>query len=83
MSGLVRLRHRWRRLAVRLAIAGVAAALTATLAAGLQVHAIRVTGAHRFRAAEVEKALRFALGAQRQCREPAGTALSPDLVGAG
>ena len=62
MSGLVRLRHRWRRLAVRLAIAGVAAALTATLAAGLQVHAIRVTGAHRFRAAEVEKALRFALG---------------------
>ena len=62
MSGLVRHRHRWRRLAARLAVAGVAAALTATLAAGLQVHTIRVTGARRFRAAEVENALRFALG---------------------
>lgn len=62
MSGIVRHRRRWRRLAVRLAAVGACAALTATLAAALQAHAIRVEGASRFRAADVESALRFALG---------------------
>jgi len=62
MSGLVRHRRRWRRLALRAATVVAFAALTATLAAGLQVHEIRVTGISRFPAAEVETALRFALG---------------------
>jgi hypothetical protein len=62
VSGIVRHRRRWRRLAVRLALVAACAALTATLAAALQAHAIRVTGTERFAAAEVERALRFALG---------------------
>lgn len=62
MSGYLRHRQRWRRVAVRLAVAGAGAALTATLAAALQAHAIQVVGARRFAAVEVERALRFALG---------------------
>jgi cell division protein FtsQ len=62
VSGIVRHRRRWRRLAVRLAAVGACAALTATLAAALQAHAIRVEGASRFPAADVESSLRFALG---------------------
>jgi hypothetical protein len=62
VSGIVRHRRRWRRLAVRLAAVGACAALTATLAAALQAHAIRVEGASRFQGADVERALRFALG---------------------
>ena len=62
MSGYVRHHLRWRRLAVRLALVVVFVALTATLAAGLQVRAIRVAGTSRFRAAEVEAALCFAVG---------------------
>jgi hypothetical protein len=63
VSGLVRHRpSRWRRLAVRLAVVFACGALTATLAAALQAHAIRVSGTSRFSEAEVENALRFALG---------------------
>ena len=63
MSGFVpRHRQRWRTLALRLALVAACGALTATLAAGLQVRAVRVAGASRFPAAEVESALRFAVG---------------------
>lgn len=62
MSGFVRQRRRWRRLAVRLTLVAAFVALTATLATGLQVRAIHVTGVSRIRAAEVEAALCFAVG---------------------
>ena len=62
MSGFVPHRRRWRRPAVRLTLGIAVVALTATLAAGLQVRAIRVAGVSRFRAAEVEAALSFAVG---------------------
>jgi hypothetical protein len=62
VSGFVRHRRRWRRFGVRMALVVAFVALTATLAAGLQVRAIRVAGASRFRAAEVDAALRFAVG---------------------
>ncbi len=62
MSGPVRSRRSWRRLAVRLLPAVLLLALTATLAATLQVHEVRVTGTHRFPAREVEVVLRAALG---------------------
>jgi cell division protein FtsQ len=49
-------------MAGRLAFAALLLALTASLAAGLQVREIQVTGVQRFAASEVENALRFALG---------------------
>ncbi|MFH1176160.1 MAG: FtsQ-type POTRA domain-containing protein [Acidobacteriota bacterium] len=62
MSGLVRTRRRWRQAGWRLGGVGALFVLTTTLAAGLQVREIRVTGARRFPAAEVEATLRHALG---------------------
>jgi hypothetical protein len=62
VSGFIPRRRRWRRPAVRLTVGVAFVALTATLAAGLQVRAIRVAGVSRFRAAEVEAALSFAVG---------------------
>lgn len=62
MSGVVRHRRLLKRLATRTLPALVVLALTATLAAALQVRQVRVTGTHRFPAREVEKVLRSALG---------------------
>lgn len=62
MSGIVRRRRRWRRLAVATAALGAAAGLTATLAPALQIRQLRVEGPARFPVAEVEHALQFALG---------------------
>lgn len=62
MSGLVRHRRPWRRLAVATAGLAVGAALTATLATALQIRQLRVEGAVRFPASDVERALRPALG---------------------
>jgi hypothetical protein len=62
MSGIVRHRRPWRRLARRaLPVLGVLA-LTATLGLALQVHEVRVIGVHRFPAREVETVLHTALG---------------------
>jgi cell division septal protein FtsQ len=62
MSGIVRHRHLWRRLATRALPVLLVVALTATIAVALQVHEVRVTGTHRFPAREVETVLRSALG---------------------
>ncbi len=62
MSGIVRHRRLLKRLSTRALPALVVLALTATLAAALQVRQVRVTGAHRFPAREVETVLRSALG---------------------
>jgi hypothetical protein len=62
LSGIVRHRRSWRRLATHaLPVLGVLA-LTATLAAALQVREVRITGVHRFPARDVEVVLRSALG---------------------
>jgi hypothetical protein len=62
MSGLVRHRSTGRR-ALRLAIPLVLLlAVSGTLAVALQVHEIRVSGTNHFSVAEVEGALRVALG---------------------
>ena len=62
MSGPHRHRHPIRRLLRRTLPLVAVAALTATLAAALQVREVRVTGAHRFPARDVEVALRSSLG---------------------
>ena len=62
MSGPVRHRRPWRRLARRAVPVGLAIGLAATLAIALQVREVRVVGTHRFPASEVETALRSALG---------------------
>lgn len=62
MSGIVRHRRLWRRLATRALPALFVLALTVTLAAALQVRQVRVTGAQRFPAREVEAVLHSALG---------------------
>jgi len=62
MSGPVRSRRGWWRLAKRVLPAFVLLGLTATLAAALQVREVRVTGTHRFPAREVEAVLQRALG---------------------
>ena len=62
MSGPVRHRRTWRRLARRAAQVALVLALPTTLALALQVRQVRVVGAHRFPAREVEAALRSALG---------------------
>lgn len=62
MSGIVRHRRPWRRVAVVVAVLAAAVGLTATLAAALQVRQVRVEGPSRFPAAEVERALQYALG---------------------
>lgn len=62
MSGIVRQRRLARRLATRALPVLVVLALTATLAAALQVREVHVTGNHRFPAREVELVLRSALG---------------------
>ncbi|MDD5562095.1 MAG: FtsQ-type POTRA domain-containing protein [Thermoanaerobaculaceae bacterium] len=62
MSGPVRHRRPWRRLATRLLQAAAALAVAGGLAAALQVREIRVSGAKRFPASEVETVLRAALG---------------------
>lgn len=62
MSGLVRHRRPWRRLAVLGGLLALAAGLTATLAAALQVRQVRVEGSRRFPAADIERALQYALG---------------------
>jgi len=62
VSGIVQRRRRWHRLGGRLAGVTIFLLLTATLATGLQIREIRVVGAVRFPAREVESSLRFALG---------------------
>lgn len=62
MSGPLRHRSRQRRLVLRLVLIAALGGATAALAAGLQVHEIRISGVSRFSAREVETALRFALG---------------------
>ncbi len=62
MRALFRDRRRVRRLATRNLVALAVIALTATLAAALQVRELRVTGAHRFPARDIENVLRAALG---------------------
>jgi hypothetical protein len=62
VSGLVRHRHPWRRLARYTAIAVGVAALTGTLALAVQVRRVQVSGAGAFPAREVEVALGSALG---------------------
>jgi len=62
VSGPVRHRRIWRRLARRAAQVALVLALPATLALALQVRQLRVVGAHRFPARDVETALRSALG---------------------
>ncbi len=62
MSAPVRHRRPFRRVLRRLAIPAAALALTATLAVALQVRQVRVEGARRFPARDVEVALRPALG---------------------
>jgi cell division septal protein FtsQ len=63
MSGSTRSRRRWRRTVIRLAGVVVLLGLTATIAAGLQVHELRVTGTKRFPKTDIEAILRHALGA--------------------
>jgi cell division septal protein FtsQ len=62
VSAPLRHRSRRRRFVVRLVAVAALGVATAAIAAGLQVHAIRITGVKRFSAGEVESALRFALG---------------------
>lgn len=62
MSGIVRHRRLLRRLGTRALPGLFVLAVTATLAAALQVRQVRVTGAHRFPAREVVTVLRSALG---------------------
>ena len=62
MSGIVRHRRLWRRLATRALPVLTVLALTATLAVALQVREVHVVGIHRFPAREVETVLRSALG---------------------
>lgn len=62
MSAPHRHRHPIRRLLRRTLPMVVVVALTGTLAAALQVRAVRVSGTHRFPARDVELALRSALG---------------------
>lgn len=62
MSGPHRHRHTLRRLLRRTVPALVTLALTATLAVALQVREVRVVGARRFPARDVETVLRSALG---------------------
>jgi cell division septal protein FtsQ len=62
MSGIVSQRRLARRLATRALPVLIVLALTATLAAALQVREVHVTGNHRFPAREVESVLRSALG---------------------
>ena len=62
MSGPVRHRRPWRRLVTRVLQAGAALAVSAAIAAALQVREVRVSGARRFPAREVEAVLRAALG---------------------
>lgn len=63
-------RRPWRRLALRGAALLALLALTATLAVALQVREIRVTGAQRFPAREVEESLRSALGTPTVAARP-------------
>jgi hypothetical protein len=62
VSGALRHRSRRRRLLLRLVALAAFGVATAALAAGLQVHEIRITGVSRFPVAQIESALRFALG---------------------
>jgi len=62
MSGIVRHRRLWRRLAARALPVFLVLAVTATLVTALQVREVRVTGVHHFTAREVETVLRSALG---------------------
>ena len=62
MSGPVRHRRPFRKLVGRAVLPAVGLALTATLAAALQVREVRVSGSHRFPARDVEGVLRSALG---------------------
>ena len=62
MSGPVRSRRSWWRLAGRVLPAIVLLGLTATLSVALQVREVRVTGTHRFPKREVEAVLQRALG---------------------
>ena len=62
MSGPVRHRRPFRRLLGRAAIAAAALALTGTLAMALQLRQVRVLGARRFPARDIESVLRPALG---------------------
>jgi hypothetical protein len=57
-----RQRSRRRKLVLRLLVVAAFVVASAALAAGLQVHAVRISGVGRFSASEVETALRFALG---------------------
>jgi len=62
VSGALRHRSRRRRFVVRLVLLAACGLATAALAAGLQVHALRISGVRRFAPREVETALQFALG---------------------
>ncbi len=62
MSGPLRHRTRQRRFVLRLVLVAALGVATAALAAGLQVHAIHISGVGRFPARDVETVLRFALG---------------------
>jgi len=62
VSGIVRHRRSWRRLAAAVAVLTAAVGLTAALATALQVRQVRVEGPSRFPTAEVERALQHALG---------------------
>ncbi len=62
MSGPVRHRRPLRRIVGRAAVGAVILALTATLAVALQVRQVRVVGARRFPARDVESVLRPSLG---------------------
>ncbi|MEW6336875.1 MAG: FtsQ-type POTRA domain-containing protein [Acidobacteriota bacterium] len=70
MSGLLVRRRPLRRFLLRALPLLVLLALTGTLAAALQVHDIRVSGARRFPAAQVEQALRAALGTPTVAARP-------------
>ena len=58
----MRSRRSWWRFALRAVPTVLLLAVTATLAAGLQVREVRVTGTHRFPSRAVEAILRGALG---------------------
>ena len=62
MSGPVRHRRPWRRVLTRALQVGAVLAVTAALAGALQVREVRVSGARRFPARDVETVLRAALG---------------------
>lgn len=62
MSTFVRRRRAVRKALIRVPALVCLLAVTATLAAALQVRRVRVTGTHRFPATEVEQALQSALG---------------------